>query len=125
MVVERPITMELKELLYSKADEISPLHEDFPDGRKYEETVNPDAINGDAWLENNTPYIWKVGVLCQWDSNKFDYCRVFIGHEREPGNIDFIGMLYWPDGENDDIGRSLQRYLHCIDKIGHPAMLAD
>lgn len=111
--------MSLEEFLISEADKLAPLDADYPDYRSYQENVNPDALDRDAWLDNNTSYIWKVGVLSQIDSNKCDYVRLFIGHERAPGRFDFIGMLHWAGGENDDIGRSLGRYLKAAGAV-HP-----
>ena len=102
--------IDLKDFLTAKADELAPLDESWPDRRDYAENENPDALTDD-WLENETSYIWKVGVLAQTDSNKCDWARLFIGHEREPGQCEFIGMLYWQGGENDDINRSLRRYI--------------
>lgn len=109
----------LKNFLIAEADKVSPLNPEWPDRRAYHENVSEDAINGDAWLESGSSYIWKVGVLAQIDSNKCDYVRMFIAHERRPGQLEFIGMLYWRDGENDDIGRSLRRYVKVASFI-HP-----
>lgn len=111
--------MDLKDFLTAEADKLAPLDLDWPDWRIYAEHLSPDAINGDAWLESNSSYIWKVGVLAQVDSNKCDYARLFIGHERRPDQMEFIGMLHWRDGENDDIGRSLRRYILAASNI-HP-----
>lgn len=110
--------MSLEAFLTAKADEIAPLDADWPDYRRYAEETNDDALSK-LWLENNTSYIWRVGVLAQWDSNKCDYAHVFIGHEREPGKLEFIGTLFWQDGENDDIGRCLRRVLDLLSGI-HP-----
>lgn len=95
--------------------------DDFDDVReRYSEDTNPDAINGDQWLENDTSFIWKVGVYVLIDANKCDWVHVFIGHKRdEKSDAEFIGHLYWQDGENDDIGSSLARYLKLLSKI-HP-----
>lgn len=103
--------MTLEEFLTAEADKLKPLDADWPDFRRYAEDTNPDAINGDAWLDNNTTYIWKIGVLAQIDSNKRDHASLFIAHERQPGRFEFIGMLNWNGGENDDIARSIQRYV--------------
>jgi hypothetical protein len=82
---------------------------------QYKEDVNDDAINGDKWLDKGTSYIWKVGVLALIDSNKCDFVRVIIAHQRTNNHdIEIIGELYWSDGENDDIGRCLDRYLECL-----------
>lgn len=107
----------LENFLRDRAHEISPniFDGDYPDRVNYAENINPDAINGEAWLENETSYIWKVGVLMATDSNKCDWVNVFIGHQRGEGEaFEFIGHLFWRDGENDDIGRSLSRYLQCM-----------
>ena len=102
--------MSLKNFLTERANKFAKLDKSWPDCRDYHEKVNDDALT-DAWLENGTTYIWKVGILAQWDSNKCDHAYLFIGHERRPGNYQYIGMLFWEDGENDDIGRSLSSYL--------------
>ena len=111
--------MSLEHFLIAEANRLAPLDEGWPDGRAYAEDVNPAAIDGDRWLKERTSFIWKVGVLAQWDSNKCDYARLFIGHEREPGNCAFIGCLFWRGGENDDIGRCLPRYLRIAQRL-HP-----
>jgi len=103
---------ELEQFLRTKADELAPIDEDWPDCRSFK-------LN-----EKRTSYIWRVGVLAQWDSNKCDYARIFVGHEREPGKLEFIGMLHYRDGENDDIGRSLQRIVDIAGDI-HPAFMDD
>jgi hypothetical protein len=85
---------------------------------RYAEDVNPDALT-DAWLEKQTSYIWKVGVLVLADNNKLDWAYAFIGHEREPGKHEFIGFLQFQDGENDDPGRSIRRYVACLTRADH------
>lgn len=117
--------MTLEAFLTETAEELAPLYRGgagctIIDTRTYREDTNSDAINGDSWLNNETSYIWKVGVLAQCDSNKMDYVRLFIGHERAPGEYDFIGVLYWRGGENDDIGRSIERYMKCIALLPQP-----
>lgn len=114
---------ELEQFLRTKADELAPIDEDWPDCRSFKLNENPDALSDD-WLTSQTSYIWRVGVLAQWDSNKCDYARIFVGHEREPGKLEFIGMLHYQDGENDDIGRSLQRIVDVAGDI-HPAFMDD
>ena len=109
----------LEAMLRDMADKIAPLDPDYPDHRRFMLDENPDAITGDKWLENGTSWVWRVGVLAQWDSNKCDYARLFIGHERGPDQHEFIGVLYWQDGENDDIGRCLSRALQVASDI-HP-----
>lgn len=112
----------LEKFLTDKAKEIKPsiFEGEWADCVQYKECVNPDAINGDDWLEKRTSYIWKVGVLATWDSNKCDWVNVFIGHHRSPDHEpEFIGHLYWQDGENDDIGRCLNRYINLLEWV-HP-----
>ena len=93
----------------TKSDYIKPIV-------SYQEDINPDAVNGDDWLENNTSYIWKVGVLSIADGNKRDWAHLLIGHQREPGaTCEFIGKPNWYDGENDDPGRCLKRYIKCAE----------
>lgn len=113
-----PLTTHLKSFLEAKADELIPFNPELPERQEYYEHVNDDALS-DAWLERGTSYIWKVGVLAQIDSNKCDHVHLLIGHEREPGHYQFVGMLFWVGGENDDIGRCLQRYLNCASML-HP-----
>lgn len=110
---------ELEKFLRKKADELAPIDPEWVDARRYRVSENSDALT-DRWLENKTSYIWRVGVLAQWDSNKCDYAHIFIGHEREPGKLEFIGHLYYQDGENDDIGASLKRFTELAGII-HPA----
>ena len=72
--------------------------------------INPDAINGDAWLENRTSFIHEIGVLSLIDSNKCDFIHVFFGQRRSPSHEpEVIGRMYWRDGENDDPARTLKR----------------
>lgn len=130
--------MTLEQFLRDQADRLHPIDEEWPDSREYVEDVNDDAHHSarpvwcestrsmeDAWLANNTSYIWKVGVLAQWDSNKCDWAYLFIGHEREPGRHHFIGCLHWEGGENDDIGRSLPRYVALAQLLRHPVFHED
>lgn len=102
----------IEAMLRDMADKIAPLDPDWPDSRAFAMDENPDALGEDnKWLASETSYIWRVGVLAQWDSNKCDHARLFIGHERAPNQHEFIGFLYWHDGENDDIARCLKRYI--------------
>ena len=103
-------------------EEIAKSHGTEDDRVTYTESVSADAINGDAWLENGTTYIWKVGILTKIDSNKCDWVNVFIAHQRdENATPQFIGHLHWQEGENDDIGRSLDRYLAILRRCpNHP-----
>ena len=82
----------------------------------YVESTSPDAIDGEKWLENHEPYIHKIGVLALVDSNKAVWAYAFIGHWREPDHpLEFVGHLRWRDGENDDIARSIERYVKCLE----------
>jgi len=117
--------MNLEGFLRARAEELRPADDGFLcDGREYAEHINPDALT-DAWFEGQTSYIWKVGVLAQWDSNKCDHAYVFIGHERAPGQRQFIGMLEWTGGENDDIGRCCARYVDVLQNLNHPVFHED
>ena len=90
----------------------------------YVEDVNEDALSN-KWLETQTSYIWKVGVLAVIDPNKCDWCYLHIGHQRNPkAEPEYVGCLCWRDGENDDIGRCLARYLKVAALI-HPVFMAD
>lgn len=108
----------LEAFLRQEADKLAPLDKEYPDVRGYHESVVPEALTGE-WLDARKSYIWKVGVLAQWDSNKCDWARIFIGQERQPGDLQFIGVLHWSEGENADIGRCLQRYVDVASWI-HP-----
>lgn len=107
----------LESLLRDKAKLIIDDADDFCGcSVSYSEDENADAINGDAWLERRTSYIWKVGALGVVDGDKADWVRLYIGHQRSPRlGPEFIGELYWRDGENDDVGRCLRRYIKTLD----------
>lgn len=110
--------MSLEQFLKAEAEKFRPgILSDDNHYVRFHEDVNPDALDGDKWLKTNTSYIWKVGVLLLIDNNKCDWVHVFIGHERAPGKLEFIGKLYFSDGENDDMGRSMKRYLECAAAI--------
>lgn len=86
----------------------------------YQNDVNPDAIDGDAWLENNTSYIHEIGVLTLIDSNKCDFIHVYFGQKRKPDwEPEVIGRMHWRDGENDDPARTLKRVRDVLASI-HP-----
>ncbi len=81
----------------------------------YAEHCNDDAIDGDRWLETGTSYIWKVGLLGVVDSNKADWGWLHIAHQRDDeSKPEIIGALHWAQGENDDVGRCLQRYVYAL-----------
>ena len=113
----------LESLLREKAKSVMDDADDFAGcSVKYSEHESPDAINGDAWLENQTSYIWKVATLGVVDGNKADWVHLYIGHQRDIGSQpEFIGELYWKDGENDDVGRCLRRYIETLETgLSHP-----
>ena len=100
----------------------------YPDVKEYEnyynfyysENENRDALTND-WLDNKTSYIYKVGVLCAIDSNKCDFVHVVIGSQRaEYSEAEFKGYFYFKDGDNDDMGKTLERALEVMKNI-HPA----
>lgn len=81
----------------------------------YHEDVNPDADNGDAWLESCTSYIWKVGTLTLLDDNKRDFGWVFIGIQRTSNEPpEFFGFYDLPEGENTDASRVIKRIVTCL-----------
>lgn len=107
---------QLETLLREHANsEIESANKHIGCSHSYAEHVNPDAIKGEDWLTNGTSYIWKVGVYGVVDGNKADWCSLYIGHQRSKTDApEFIGRLFWHDGENDDVGRCLFRYLEAI-----------
>lgn len=86
---------------------------------RYEEDVNPDAVTN-KWLESQTSFVWKVGVLSAIDANKCDWVHFALAIQKTPNaEIDIIGHFNFSDGENDDIGRVLKRMIECLNQI-HP-----
>lgn len=87
----------------------------------YSENKNNDALS-DAWLENRTSYIYKVGVMTAIDNNKCDFVHVVIGTQRgENSEPELKGYFYFGEGENDDIGRTMKRALKLF-KYMHPGL---
>ncbi len=87
---------------------------------EYSEDVNNDALSED-WLENRTSYIYKVGVLAAIDSNKCDFVHVAIASMRGENSTPKIkGYFYFNEGENDDMGRTIDRALKLLQYM-HPA----
>lgn len=81
----------------------------------YSQDVNDDAINGDAWLDNGTSWVWKVAVLTLFDSNKRDFGKAYLGMQKSPSSEPIlIGTVEFGDGENDDCGRVMRRLLNCL-----------
>lgn len=86
---------------------------------QYEEDVNKDAAT-DKWLDNGTSFVWKVGVLTAIDTNKCDWVHFALAIQKTPhSEVDIIGHFNFCDGENDDIGRVLERMIKCLKAI-HP-----
>lgn len=113
VTVKRLVISSLEDFLRGEAKDILGEDRYVAPIVSYQEDVNDDAKT-DAWLDNNTSYIWTVGVLAVVDGNKRDWGYLFIGHQREPGApFEFIGKLHWADGENDDPKRCLGRYIKC------------
>lgn len=113
----------MKKFLKNHLESISDFPKDWTTW-DYAEDVNPDALSED-WLENQTSYIYKVGVLTAIDANKCDWVKVAIGFQRgENSNIEIKGVLNFRDGENDDIGRVLERAVNLL-KGMHPVFEAD
>ena len=105
-------------LEYAKTHDLNPLDPESYWARPiigYSEDVNPDADNGEAWLENRTSYIWKVGTLAILDDNKRDFAYVYIGIQRTSKHApEFFGFYHLPDGENTDAGRVIKRIVKCL-----------
>ncbi len=86
----------------------------------YSEDINQDAITGD-WLENRTSYIYKIGVLAAIDNNKCDYVSIAFSSMRgENSQPEIKGYLEFSQGENDDIGSTMDRAFKLIQHM-HPA----
>lgn len=99
-----------------KEAKINSKHYDF----KYLEDVNEDALSED-WLENRTSYIYKIGVLTAIDLNKCDFAYVAIASIRSKDSAPEIkGYFYFNEGENDDMGRTIDRAFKLLQSI-HPA----
>jgi hypothetical protein len=91
---------------------------------RYTQNDNPDALT-DEWLQRQTSYIWRVGVLAFWDANKCDWCGLVIGQRRSPQHQpEFKGLMYWDDGENDDPARVVRRAMDAAADL-HPVFNAD
>ena len=98
--------------------------DDYFTSWKYSENVNPDALSND-WLENRTSYIYKVGVLCAIDANKCDWVHIAIGTQRRQNSeMEVKGVFYFNEGENDDMGRVIDRAFQLIQNT-HPAFEID
>jgi hypothetical protein len=83
----------------------------------YVENYSPYALHRDKWLRRDTSYIYAVGVLTIVDSNKVDWVSVYIGSQRDlnADSFSFIGRLIFERGENDDIERTIARFIACLD----------
>lgn len=111
----------MKKFLLSKAAElINGYNESFVHSL-YEENENRDAISSnDDWLKNGTSWIYKVGVLVVIDANKCDFMWILIATQRnEFESYEFIGLLHFNKGENDDVARTLNRVMKEL-KFMHP-----
>ena len=96
---------------YEKDHDVKAMSKYIKPYGSYQENISPDAISdNDAWLNNGTSYIWKVGVLSVADGNKTDWIDVYIGVKRDEDSHPYIiGRLTFPDGENTDCGRVMKR----------------
>lgn len=114
----------LRAMLIDKAKEHGRHVDDDWTHACYIQDDNPDALT-DAWLGNRTSYIHRVGVLVIWDANKCDWCELAIGHRKQPDHrAEFVGILYWSDGESDDPARMMKRALKAASRV-HPVFNAD
>jgi hypothetical protein len=90
----------------------------------YYEDINKDAATN-KWLDSQTSFVWKVGVLSIIDSNKCDWVHFALAIQKTPhSEIDIIGHFNFCDGENDDIGRVLKRMIGCLKQL-HPVFEED
>lgn len=119
----KPTSAPLRQLLIDQANADTSRYDPDNWHERYTEHDNPAALT-DAWLENSSSYIWRVGVLTRIDNNKADWMHVWIGHERRPGKTEYIGHLHYADGENDDPGRCLMRALELL-AMQHPSFEYD
>ena len=86
----------------------------------YSENNNDDVITS-SWLNNRTSFIYKVGVMTAIDHNKCDFAHVFIGVQRtEYAEPELKGHFYFSGGENDDMGRVIERAFNILQYM-HPA----
>ena len=113
----------MEQFLKDHLKTISEFNEDWTSWQ-YSEDVNTDALSED-WLENRTSYIYKVGVLCAIDANKCDWVHIAIGTQRsENSEMEVKGVFYFNEGENDDMGRVIDRAFKLI-QYTHPAFDVD
>lgn len=83
----------------------------------YLDNVNNDVPNN-VWLENQTSFIYKVAVMTAIDSNKCDFAHVVIGTQRyKDSEPELKGYLYFCEGENDDMGRVIERAFRLLPLI--------
>src|SRR5579862_8626656 len=86
----------------------------------------PTAIQGDRWLDEGKSYIWRVATLSRWDANKCDWIEVFVGIQRGPRHQpEFLGKLYFSDGEGDDCARTIMRMVGCLSSTFACASFSD
>ncbi len=86
---------------------------------QYAENEQPEALD-DSWLDKGVSYIWKVAVLSLTDSNKCDFLKVYVATQRnEESEPEYHGVLYFSDGENNDVGRVIKRAVDLM-KVCHP-----
>ncbi len=85
----------------------------------YREDKNNDALTNE-WLEQGTSWVYKVGVITVIDANKCDWVYFAVGIQKyKDSNVDVIGHFGFANGENDDIGRVLERAMELLKSI-HP-----
>ncbi len=95
--------------------------EGFGVGMQYIEHVNPDAAgNAQAAIEAGTSFVHRVGVLAAWDSNKCDEAWLLLGQQQDGEAPRCVGVFFWEQGENDDIGGVLQRFYALTQTLRHP-----
>ena len=110
---------------FLKEELLKKINDDNDDNEKYysfyySENNNKDALTNE-WLDNQTSFIYKVSVMVAIDNNKCDFAHVVIGVQRsEKSQPELKGYFYFSGGENDDMGRVIDRAFKLLQHI-HPA----
>ncbi len=104
---------DLKKFLEEKAKELNPRRTTL-EYEVYREDVEP---NYQQAIEKECSWLHKVGVLALIDGNKWDFCTLFIGVVDQDDECQFIGKLYFSDGENMDVARLLARMVRVIKEV--------
>ncbi len=69
-------------------------------------------------VEDPKSYIRRVGMLKKFDSNKMDWVKTCFALERNTGEIEPLGCIVFPDGENDDLPRTKKAICELLEGEG-------